>query len=291
MPEQIAHYRTPPEGVRALGLAVTGAGTILGQGRPRPRQALTGYAGVLVTAGTGHLVLHDRPGRHRVGPGTFFWLPPGVRHTYGPSGGTWDEHWVLFEGPGAGGYENLGYLGGGVAAVEVADPAAVEAAMARLVELAGRATTLPDHVELGAALHTVIHAVGPGRGLPADRAPASPLGHRAIALLTADLERPVRIGEVARELAVSRDTLIAAVRAVTGDTPIGYLTRHRLDRAKVMLADTDLPVGAIARRVGYAGHAYFTRVFTQRAGMSPTAFREQAFREQSPPEDARPRPA
>ncbi|MBB5084945.1 helix-turn-helix domain-containing protein [Nonomuraea endophytica] len=276
MSEQIAHYRTPPEGARALGLAVTGAGTIRGQDRPRTRQALTGYAGVLVTAGTGHFVLHDRPGRHRVGPGTFFWLPPGVLHTYGPSGGTWDEHWVLFEGPSTGGYENLGYLGGGVAAVEVTDPAAVAAAMTRLVELTGRAASLPDHVELGAALHTVIHAVGPGHGLSADRAPASPLGHRAIALLTADLERPVKVGEVARELSVSRDTLIAAVRAVTGDTPIDYLTRHRLDRAKVMLADTGLPVGAIARRVGYADHAYFTRVFTQRVGMSPTAFREQA---------------
>ncbi|MFI6294722.1 AraC family transcriptional regulator [Nonomuraea sp. NPDC050790] len=275
MSGQIAHYRTPPEGVRTLGLAVTGAGTIRGQDRSCTRKTLTEYAGVLVFAGAGHVALHDRPGRHPVGPGTFFWLPPGVPHTYGPSDGTWDEHWILFEGPGAGGYESLGYLGAGAAPVRVADPPMVEAAMASLVELTGRATSLSDHVGLGAALHALIHEVGPGQGPSATRTPASQLGQRAIALLTADLEHPVKIGEVARRLSVSRDTLIAAVRGVTGETPVDYLTRHRLDRAKVMLADTDLPVGAIARRVGYTEHAYFTRVFTRRVAMSPAAFREQ----------------
>ncbi|GAA4078895.1 helix-turn-helix transcriptional regulator [Nonomuraea soli] len=279
MAESVAHYRTPPEGVRALGLALTGAGTIRAQNRTLVRRTLTGYAGVLVTSGTGLLTLHDRHGRHRIEPGMFFWVPPGVPHTYGPSAGTWDETWVLFEGPGTSGYEELGYLGGGTAALVPSDPAAVVTTMAAQVDRAGRAASLQDHVALAAGLHALIHAVGPGRGPATDRSAASSLGRRAIAALTADLERPVRIGRLARQLAVSRDTLIEAVRGVTGETPIGYLTRYRLDRAKVMLADTDLPVGGIARRVGYADHAYFTRVFTQRVGMAPTAFREQVSRD------------
>ncbi|QKW05151.1 AraC family transcriptional regulator [Streptomyces sp. NA04227] len=275
--ESVAHYRTPPDGVRALGLAVTGAGRVRGQGTHRERRTLHEWAGVLVTAGTGRLTLHGRPGTHSVTAGTFFWLPPGVPHSYGPGPDGWDEHWVLFDGPAAPRYAELGYLDGGPAGPAVlapADPADVRERLAELLGLLGGPETLAGHVTAAGALHCLIGAVGTGVGARAVT-PGVELGLRALELLDRMEAGPIRVGRVARELAVSRDTLATAVRRVTGSTPTEYVTRRRLDRAKALLAGTGHPVSRIAREAGYPDPAYFTRVFTRHVGSSPTAFRRQ----------------
>jgi AraC-like DNA-binding protein len=279
MPHAIASYRTPPEEVRTLGLAVTGAGCIRGQNAARTKRTLSSYAGVLVTSGTGHVHLHDRPGRFEITPGSYFWLPQGVAHTYGPDGGTWDEIWVLFEGPAARGYEDLGYLAGATSPVATpTDIGSVIEAAQRLVELTAEPPVLAGHLAAAAGLHTLITAVGAaGRHGEAGSFNAS-LGRRAVEALSKDLAAPVRIGALAKEFAVSRDTLLAAVRAVTGSTPSDYLTRCRLDRAKALLAETDLPVAKIGVRVGYPDPAYFARVFSRHVGLPPGRFRSQSWK-------------
>src|SRR6185312_6546058 len=133
----VSHYLTPPVEVRALGLAVTGVGRISGQRQARVGRTLTGYAGVLLTEGTGTLELHGRPGRHELSSGSFFWLPPGVAHTYGLGPQGWAEYWILVEGPAAVRYEETGYLGGGPVAVRPADHDATRARLEGLLDLAG----------------------------------------------------------------------------------------------------------------------------------------------------------
>lgn len=273
--ESVAHYRTPPDTVRALGIAVTGAGRILGQPGPVGDRVLSCHAGVFVLQGSGSLELR---GSHEVRPGSFFWLPPGVRHSYGPSAGGWDEYWVLFEGPAAAGYAQLGYLGTAQPVVEPAAPAETQSLCIRLLDLLARPESLDGHVAAASSLHALITAVGTGRRRPTDPGRArNDLGIRALELLDG-AEGPVRISEIARELAVSRDSLAVAVRRTTGSTPTVYLMRRRLDRAKALLADTDLPVALIAREVGYADPAYFTRLFTRHVGVAPSTFRGQQKR-------------
>jgi transcriptional regulator GlxA family with amidase domain len=68
------------------------------------------------------------------------------------------------------------------------------------------------------------------------------------------------------------------VRTGAQQRPRDYLLTIRLNRAKDLLAATDLPVASVARRVGYEDPAYFTRLFTRRAGLPPREFRTQQFR-------------
>ncbi|MEV0586712.1 AraC family transcriptional regulator [Nonomuraea sp. NPDC050310] len=278
----VAHYLTPPTEVLALGLAVTGVGWITGQRASQTGRVLTGYAGVFVTEGSGRVALRGRPGQP-VTAGSFFWLPPGIPHTYGPGPSGWSERWVLFEGPAAGRYEDLGYLGGGPALVVPVDRRETEAAFDRLLDLAGQPDTLARHVSGVAALHTLITTVGietyPGSAASAGLSVLShtrrDIGRRALEILARDAARPVSMAAVARELSVSRDTLATAVRRLTGSTPTDYLTRLRLDRAKSLLAGTDLPIAQVAGAVGYPDPSYFTRAFTRWTGVTPTAFRRQ----------------
>ncbi|MGY0231521.1 helix-turn-helix domain-containing protein [Longispora urticae] len=278
----VSRYLTPPAGVHALGAAVTGVGRITDQSTSRTERTLASYAGVLVTAGSGSLSLHGRPTTHEVHAGAFFWLPPGVAHSYGPAPDTWSEYWILFEGPATARYEDLGYLGGGPAVVEPADPDGTHQLLVRLLDVAGEPESLAGHVRAAAMLHALIGAVGTAR---TTRMPPEPgrrdIGRRALELLARDADGPVGagVGAVARELAVSRDTLATAVRELTGSTPTGYVVRIRLTRAKSLLADTDLSVSRIAAEVGYDDPAYFTRVFARHVGVAPTVFRHQERRD------------
>jgi AraC-like DNA-binding protein len=72
--------------------------------------------------------------------------------------------------------------------------------------------------------------------------------------------------------------LRTAVRRGAGCSPKDYLLGIRLGRAKELLAATELPVAAVARRVGYDDPAYSSRLFTRRVGMAPVRFRAQQFR-------------
>jgi AraC-like DNA-binding protein len=50
---------------------------------------------------------------------------------------------------------------------------------------------------------------------------------------------------------------------------------RRVDRVRLLLAETDLPLRAIAAEVGYASEFYLSRQFRERTGMSPREFRAQ----------------
>lgn len=72
--------------------------------------------------------------------------------------------------------------------------------------------------------------------------------------------------------------LRTVVRRGAGSSPKDYLLGIRLGCAKELLAATELPVAAVARRVGYDDPAYFSRLFTRRVGIAPVRFRAQQGR-------------
>lgn len=57
--------------------------------------------------------------------------------------------------------------------------------------------------------------------------------------------------------------------------PMEYLIRVRLDKAKLLLQHTDVPIVRIAEAVGYSDSYYFSRLFKKYFGVSPRQFQEQ----------------
>lgn len=61
--------------------------------------------------------------------------------------------------------------------------------------------------------------------------------------------------------------------AATGKGIREHIEETRLARARDLLGRTDLPVGAVASRSGFASLTYFSRLFHRRVGLAPLAFR------------------
>ncbi len=58
---------------------------------------------------------------------------------------------------------------------------------------------------------------------------------------------------------------------------VDYLNQVRLDLARQLLRESDLPIKEVAARSGFQDHAYFHRVFRKMAKVTPLAYRiEQA---------------
>ena len=59
----------------------------------------------------------------------------------------------------------------------------------------------------------------------------------------------------------------------TGETFINYVTDRRLEKGRIMLCETELSIKEISAEIGYNDQNYFSRIFKNKFGISPTDFR------------------
>jgi len=85
----------------------------------------------------------------------------------------------------------------------------------------------------------------------------------------------IGVGDVLRAVPMSRTLLERRFKARLGRTPHEHLLRTRLDRVRALLATTDLSVGAIAEKAGFAYQEYLTVAFRRETGMTPKEFRRK----------------
>lgn len=64
----------------------------------------------------------------------------------------------------------------------------------------------------------------------------------------------------------------------TGENFINYLNRSKVNRAKVLLRDSQLNISQIAREVGYKDTSHFIRMFKRFEGVTPTVFRQSNYK-------------
>lgn len=265
-----AHVGVPPA-LASLGLRCRGIGGQ--QGRPAwvTDRVLDHYGVVIVDRGRGRLVL-DR-GEYEVLPGSLFWLFPGAPHSYGPDEAGWSERWVLFDGSAARIYERFGLLNRDDPLIRLTEYARVLRFFSRIrAELP--ASTATAKIAMSVAVQELIVAAGRSVASTTNESDDAQLLAKIHDLATTHLG----IGEFADELGVPVSELRRTVKTLTGLTPRRYVLTVRMEMAQSLLVDTREPILAVARRCGYEDASYFTRVFTNYTGTSPTAFRAQYSR-------------
>jgi AraC-like DNA-binding protein len=80
---------------------------------------------------------------------------------------------------------------------------------------------------------------------------------------------------LARRARLSRSRLHAVFRQAVGCSPMLYARRRRLERARALLASSDLPIHEVAERAGFPDQFHFSRAFKRAHGASPSEYRAQ----------------
>ncbi|MCF3146087.1 helix-turn-helix domain-containing protein [Streptomyces platensis] len=261
-------YFTPNPVHHRLGLVCLGVGLQHGALPTVGPRTLDHHVAIVISAGHGWCTTADGR-RHPVTAPALLWITPGVVHHYGADPETgWDESFVDFTGPAAATYTELGYIEPDRPVVPLADTGPARAAVGRIARAARRGNPLLE-VETAAAVHELLVA------LRRARADTDADGDPVLQALARDAFLPLSVAEHAARHGMTPAELRTAVRRGAGCSPKDYLLGIRLGRAKELLAGTDLPVAAVARRVGYEDPAYFSRLFTRRVGTAPIRFRDR----------------
>jgi AraC-like DNA-binding protein len=99
----------------------------------------------------------------------------------------------------------------------------------------------------------------------------------ALRLIHAHPEKPWTVERLAESVAMSRSAFAERFTRLAGETPLGYLTRWRMQRAASLMREGDAPLRAIARSVGYETESAFGKAFRRHRGTTPGEYRKAAI--------------
>ncbi|MFC4566085.1 GlxA family transcriptional regulator [Nocardiopsis mangrovi] len=126
-----------------------------------------------------------------------------------------------------------------------------------------RHTVVPPHRDGGQAQFIPRPVPGPHASSTA-RARAWALDH---------LDRPLTLSDLAARESTSVRTLTRRFREETGVSPLQWLTRQRVEHARHLLEQSDLPIDQVAAAAGFGTAASMRQHLHAVLGVSPSAYR------------------
>jgi AraC-like DNA-binding protein/ligand-binding sensor protein len=100
---------------------------------------------------------------------------------------------------------------------------------------------------------------------------------RAKAYVASHLSDRIKLCDIAHALNVSLFHFCRTFKQATGQTFVQYLSRVRVDRAKMLLRSNGLRISEIAYEVGFQTLTHFNRTFRKLAGCSPSEYRSRSI--------------
>lgn len=85
----------------------------------------------------------------------------------------------------------------------------------------------------------------------------------------------IKVSDIADSAAISVRECQRLFSDILDTTPTKYLMKVRIDYSKKLLRETTLSMLQICERCGYSDQSYFTKIFREITGVSPSAYREK----------------
>nr|WP_127587046.1 AraC family transcriptional regulator [Paenibacillus koleovorans] len=87
-------------------------------------------------------------------------------------------------------------------------------------------------------------------------------------------DREIQVKEIAAAVNLHPAYLQRIFKAVTGQTLIAYLTEIRMEKAQMLLLETDIPIADISEYIGVGSRQYFHMLFKAHTRFTPTDYRK-----------------
>lgn len=96
--------------------------------------------------------------------------------------------------------------------------------------------------------------------------------NEVLAYIEANLHKNIQIDDLAKFAFLHPNYFITSFKNMMGCSPIQYVTNRRIELAKQLLMETELPVTSVAKQVGMQNH-YLSRLFKRYTGITPVQYR------------------
>ncbi|PIH60638.1 helix-turn-helix transcriptional regulator [Paenibacillus sp. LK1] len=101
------------------------------------------------------------------------------------------------------------------------------------------------------------------------------LSEKVATYLGQRLEQPFDSGQMERDLLYHFDYLARCLKQYTGMSPLQYRHHLQMEKAKRLLAHSELPLKRIGELCGLQDHNYFTRLFKRQTSLTPGEYRKK----------------
>ncbi|OPA78760.1 hypothetical protein BVG16_10695 [Paenibacillus selenitireducens] len=222
--------------------------------------------------------------RHVSQPGQLILLPAGTLQSYGtiPDAPTFGKYWCHFSAKV--GNQHLFDLLRTPLFVNVDEDDELRKQFDRLIRFQ-YAEGLSAAFRVRSALLEIISMFldqSPRIQVNTSKSPSFEKMSRVIRHIEDHLSSTFSIEELARIVHLQPNYFIQTFKQVTGQSPIQYINRLRLEKAAQLLNFTNLGITEIAETVGIE-LSYFSRMFKEYTGYSPSAYREYMLNSQTGP--------
>jgi len=100
---------------------------------------------------------------------------------------------------------------------------------------------------------------------------------RAMEYIRANYDKDISMTMVSNHVSLNYSYFSQAFKEYAGMSFVQYLKKLRIDKAKELLATTDLKVMEIGERAGFENTKHFNRVFRDEVGVAPLEYRQSAL--------------
>lgn len=102
---------------------------------------------------------------------------------------------------------------------------------------------------------------------------AAPKLRLVMAYITENYANDIKLNELATVAGMSSFHFAREFKRTTGTTPHQYLINFRVERAKTLLGEQNLPLIEVGLRSGFSHQSHFTRLFRKFTGTTPNLYR------------------
>jgi len=106
---------------------------------------------------------------------------------------------------------------------------------------------------------------------------------KAQLFIKTNCNKGIRLKDVANAVYLSPNYFSTMFKKITGYTFSYYLVKKRIDTAKELLRDTNIPIKEIVFQVGFEDYNYFNRTFKSLEGIPPAQYRKSNQTEKEKP--------
>ncbi len=99
--------------------------------------------------------------------------------------------------------------------------------------------------------------------------------HQSQRFLEESFAESLDFSQIAEQQGMARRTFERRFKAATGDTPLLYLQRVRVEKAKQILENDLSNIDEISWTVGYDDSSHFNKIFVRHTGLKPTEYRSK----------------
>ena len=96
---------------------------------------------------------------------------------------------------------------------------------------------------------------------------------RVLSFIADNYESDLSLTELAHVAGMSTFHFAREFKRTTGTTPHQYLIKYRIERAKALLTESEIPLVEVSSRSGFSHQSHFTRLFRRLTGTTPQSYR------------------